>query len=355
MKKVAIIAPSSQPYTPYLRHFEELVNDAGISYDKYYWDRFHINEENTEGRHFRSNCPDHGVGSVWGYLGYRRFLMKELEDNDYSLYIILSTQIGIILYRYLQNKRFILDIRDFSHENNSIYRFLANRLIKRAEVVTISSDGFRTWLPTDREYLLSHNVSLESLSNANNIAPRFDPDHLVVSYIGAVSYYNTNVRIINAVSSSNKIHLRYIGSGTCERDLERYCLINKIGNVEFLGRYTPSQKLSFYENTDFVLSCYGNNSENVRSLTPNRLYESCALKRPIIVNKGVHLANLVERYGIGLVINVEQIGDLYQKLREYTEPQNYRQYIQNCNHFLNKVRDDIDVFRSKISNILRNI
>lgn len=353
MKKIAIIAPTSHSYTPYLAYYEEILKDMGIPYEIFYWDRFHIHDKDVKGKTFTCNCPDHGIGSIRGYVGYRRFLLNKLCGENYSFYIVLSVQMGVLLYQFLQNKKFILDIRDFSHENKSFYRFLADRLIKKAAAVVISSDGFRTWLPKDREYLLSHNVSLESFNN-DTPSPRFDPDRLVISYIGGVSYYESNIRVINGVSRNHKIHLRYIGSGTCEKALEAFCANNNIKNVTFSGRFSPSQKETFYNNTDFVLSCYGDDTPVVRTALPNRLYESCFYKRPLVVNTGTYLADLVQRHNIGIVVDLNNYDDFFNKLTELASPENYQKYVKNCDLFIEIVRNDLIKFKFKISNLIKN-
>jgi glycosyltransferase involved in cell wall biosynthesis len=351
---IAIIVPTSRSYTPYLAHYEKILNDAGIPYEMYYWDRFHIHEKTIYGETFTCNCPDHGFGSIRGYLAYRRFLLNKLRNKNYSFYIVLSVQMGILLYQFLQDKKFILDIRDFSHENKSLYRSFANRLIKSAVAVVISSDGFRIWLPTGREYLLSHNVSLESFHNVK-MFPRFDPDRLVISYIGGVSYYEANLRVINAVSKNDKIHLSYIGSGTCEKELETFCVNNNIENVTFSGRFSPSQKGNFYNDTDFVLSCYGDDTPVVRTALPNRLYESCFYKRPLIVNTGTYLSDLVRNYNIGVVVDLNNTDHLYNKLIEMTEHKNYQNYVKNCDIFIEAVRNDIRIFNITISNLISSV
>lgn len=354
MNKVAVIVPTSLSHAPYVTYYENILKNCRVPYEIYYWNRFYINEKNEKAKSFFCDSPSHGFWSIRGYAGYRRFLLDEMKNGDYSLYIVLSVQIGILLYQFIKNKKFILDIRDFSHENNYVYSFFSNRLIKSAEAVVISSDGFRSWLSVDREYLLSHNVSFELFKNDNN-PPRFDPDRLVLSYIGGVRDYEANICVIKAVSQSHKIFLRYIGSGICEKELEEYCLNKKIENVQFWGRYSPPQKISFYNDTDFVLSCYGNNSEVVRTLTPNRLYESVILGRPIIVNNGTHLADLVQKYEIGIVVNLEKMDDLYENLLAYTNPDKYRNYIENCKKFIGKVQEDVAVFGTTIVDIVKNI
>jgi glycosyltransferase involved in cell wall biosynthesis len=354
MKKVAIIAPSSLANVPFKEYYEEVLKEYNVPYDIYYWDRFHFDKDSSKGYRFSCSFPPIGFGSIFGYIAYRRFLLKHLNHKKYSLYIVLSVQMGILIREYLKDKKYIFDIRDFSHENNSVFKFLADNVAKSAALVAISSDGFRQWLPSNREYLLSHNVSLTSIKSKSPL-PSFDRSRLIVSYIGAVGYYEANVKIINSIANNPQIYLRYIGSGISEKDLHAYCLNNKINNVGFIGRYLPAEKETFYDETDFVLACYGQKRLVERTLIPNRLYESCYLGRPIIVNSGTYMAEVVKKYGIGIVVDLNDLGGLYLKLLDYADAEIYQQYLLNCECFIEKVKVDIGIFQCSVRALLNDV
>jgi glycosyltransferase involved in cell wall biosynthesis len=351
MKKIAIIAPSSLANMPFLEYYEDILKEYGIPYDLFYWDRFHVDKESGKGQRYTCNFPSKGLGSICGYVGYRRFLLNHLKIQKYSFHIVLTVQMGILIRQYLKGKKYILDIRDFSHEGNHIYKALADKVIFSAVSVTISSDGFRQWLPDNREYVLSHNVALASLQS-NFIPPNFNSERLVISYIGAVGYLEANVQVINAVADCPLIHLRYIGSGICEEDLQTYCINNGIGNVEFLGRYQPTQKSAFYKESDFVLACYGQKTLLERTLIPNRLYESCYLGRPIIVNKGTYLAEIVSKHGLGIVVDLDDLNGLYSKISGYIDMEMYQQYLVNCEQYIEKVKGDIRLFKAAVGRLV---
>lgn len=348
MSKVAIIAPSSRAYMPYLTAYLDVLESRGESYDLYYWDRYHMHDDDLSGNRFICNAPANGIKSLVGYLQYRKFLLGKLRTNSYRCHIVISTQVGILVRRYLKDKKYLLDIRDFSHENNLLYRILADRLVRRATTTVISSAGFRDWLPSGIDYLLTHNAARNSFE-AETRAPVMKADRLVVSYIGGVSYYDANLKVIDYVADHPDITLRYIGAGTCEQALAAHCAAKNIHNVAFSGRFTPEEKVAFYEETDFVLSCYGNDTPVVRTALPNRLYESCQVRRPIIVNSGTFLAKLVERYGIGIVVDLDNLETLHAQMLAYTCPDHYQAYVKNCVSFMAMVSADIAGFESRVN------
>jgi len=353
MKKIAIIAPSSLANMPFLTYYEKILNEVGAPYDLFYWDRFHDEKRRGKSQCFSCNSPSSGLGSIRGYFEYRCFLLNHLKANEYTFFIVLTMQMGILIKQYLKGKKYLLDIRDYSHENNPVYKILAKRIVKDSVVVAISSDGFRQWLPNDREYILSHNTSLPTSHNGD-VSPKFKCDKVIISYIGAVGYYDANILIIKAVARCPQIELRFIGSGTCENELQAYCLKEEISNVKFSGRYLPAQKKVFYEETDFVLACYGKKTLVERTSIPNKLYESCTLGRPIIVNSGTFLAETVKEYGLGIVVDLDEIGDLHSMLLAYADVEVYRQYLLNCELFLEKVKEDIGIFQNVVGRLLND-
>lgn len=349
MKKICIIAPSSLRYVPYLRCYEEVLEESGLEYDIYYWDRYCLDESRAGTFVYRRAGTVSGALLVPAYVGYRRFLLSRLQAADYDVYIVLSTQVGVLLYDFLKSRRFILDIRDYSHEKLLPYKYIMGQLVKLAELVCISSRGFLRWLPAGIDYILSHNTVLSEL---NKNYTEFSRDKKILSYIGAVGYYGANVKLINALKNNASLEIRYVGRGTCDEKLRDYCVSNGILNVSFLGGFAPEQKESYYHATNFVIGCFGNDNTNVQTLTPNRLYESCVYRRPLIVSSGTHLAEIVEDNGIGIVVDLDDMRDFDAQLNKYYDLAFIGEFYGNCEIFLEKVRCDIALFKGKVQDVV---
>jgi len=349
MKKIAIIALSSLAYMPYLRCYEEILREAGISFDIFYWDRFGLEETKDDAIAYRRNGTAAGLSLLPAYYGYRRFLLRHLKSVPYESYIVLGTQMGVLLGDFLMKCRFILDIRDYSHEGLLPYRWALQKLIKQANLVCISSRGFLQWLPTDVDYTLSHNLASSDLEKK---ASPFDKNSKVLSYIGAVGYYDANVKFINGLKNHRFIELRYIGRGTHDKELKEYCQANNIKNVSFYGHFSPEQKRMFYHEANFVIGCYGSDSPVVVTLTPNRLYEACLYRRPIIVNDGIYLADVVREYGLGIVFDLNSMEGLEESMMRYYEPRYFDEFSKRCEIYLDKVKDDILLFKKNVLSAL---
>lgn len=345
-QKVCIIAPSSLRYVPYLDIYTEVLDAAGVSYDIVYWDRFLLAESRPNATAFSLPGTQAGVRLLPGYWRYRRFLLDYFASRSYVKYIVLTAQVAVFISDFLADKDFLVDIRDYSHERYALFRMLENRLLSRAALVAISSPGFKEWLPEGREYLISHNLKVADLDGQ---AQPFDSSTRTISYIGAVGYLEANIKCIDAVADLEGWSLRYIGHGTQEKNLEDYVERRGLACVTFHGAYSAEQKPGFYESTNFVLGCYGADSILVRTLLPNRLYESCIYKRPIIVNTGMYVGGLVEKFDIGIVCELDNMESLSKSLLAYYDADFYRRYCEKCDDFLKIVSGELATFRRKVT------
>lgn len=342
MNKVCIIAPSSISYTPYLYLYLNLLKKNNIEYHVIYWDRFDLKENLENSFVFTSVMADSKFSKIKRYWEYRKFIINHFSRIKYDKYIILTAQIGVILFDYLLDKDFVLDVRDYSHENIYFFNFLEKKLIKKSKMVFISSKGFESWLPKGREYVVSHNCS-----NADLEFMRFNFNKMNISYIGSVSYHDANIDFIEKMKNNDFI-INYIGKGDSSDIIENHVRKNNITNVNFIGRFSANEKKGFYENTNFTLSVYGNNTPISATLIPNRLYEAAKYGRPIIVSQETYLAEIVEYFGLGIIWDGDD-GTLVNKLSAYYDADIYLNFLKNCENFLSMVSQDNQIFENKFT------
>ena len=349
--KVCIIGDSNIGFMPYLKYYEEILISLRIQYTILYWDRFNLNEkkENT----FRFGYQENRslISRISGYIKYRKFILKHLENHGYDFYIVLSAQIGLLINNFLKTHPFILDIRDYTHENIFIYRSLAFDLIKRASLVGISSPAFKQWLPEGAEYVISHNMEINDVEKQTT---DFDFNKRIITFAGFIRYYLSNIAFLKTLKGRPDIAVKYAGGHQTneENKIKRYCFENNMTNVEFSGVYTERTKPDIYRSTNFIHSYYGNSNISVTTQIPNRLYESCIYKRPIIVSSGTYLAEIVTRHEIGIVFDTNNPEQFFQDMNRYYDPDYYERYKINCNRFLETVVKDIRIFRSKVKEVL---
>lgn len=345
--RVCILGASSLRYMPYLKIYTSMLDHLGVAYEVAYWDR-HGEDADRSGTHrYDEMARSSGIALIPQYLGFRRFVRGLPGIDRFDLFIVLGMQIGVFLADFLVGKRYVLDVRDFSHESNLVYRLIAVRVISGASMVAISSPGFLAWLPGASTPVVSHNLPADR--HASIVASRL-PSSRVISFIGGVRYLKPNKAIIRHMLRMCDWSLVFHGSGPDVEALSSFASENRVPNVSFTGPFRPEEKDHFYHVTDFVLCLYGRGSINERTLLPNRLYEACIYRRPIIVSAGTYLADVVARYGLGVVVN-EDLSALQERLEAYFSQDVFSGFVAGCDRFLDDVRHEDQGFRNQFYRI----
>lgn len=348
---VCIVVPSSLRYVPYLELYLDILKEKFVSYEIVYWDRFGLNEPRENCVVYRGGGLAKGIFLLPGYWGFRRFLLEYFKRRKFTKYIILSVQVAVFIYDFLRDKDYILDIRDYSHESFFPFRIISRLAISSSSLTCISSEGFLSWLPSEKQYVLSPN--LRDVNFEGEVAS-FSRESRVISYVGAIGYFASNTKFIDGIKGLKRWSLRYIGRGTEEVNLKQYVNSHGIKNVSFLGLYAPGEKKNFYFDANFILCCYGNNSIVVKTALPNRLYEACAYRRPIIVNTGTYLAQVVKSNGLGIVCDLDNLDTLESELDKYYDDVFYRNYVHSCEKFLHMVSNDLLYFKAAVTEFLES-
>ena len=269
-----------------------------------------------------------------------------IKKNGYSRVILFTAQKGIFLSRFMKKKfpgQYVLDIRDYT----PILRIplcdkILKSVIEKSAYTVISSAGFKKWLPDSDKYLVCHNTSFEMIEYGffNNTENKFgginDSSQVIkLLTIGQIRDSHANATVIDAIQSNNGIELYFVGSGNGVPSLQQHCKVNNSERVNFLGRYKKDEESSIVEGYDMINS-YMDHDINSDSLLTNRLYLSAILRKPILVRGGTYQAELVSRYGLGIV--VDDAENLAEAIVQYYDAIDWSRYDSDCKCFLNEVK-----------------
>ncbi|MEF2154763.1 hypothetical protein V3390_00695 [Luteimonas sp. FXH3W] len=350
-RSVCILAGSSLRYLPYLSLYARILEEAGVEYEVIYWDR-HEEDEDRPGFHrYARRAKGRGSALLPQYYGFRRHILARLKQRDFDLFVVLGMQIGVFLADFLKDKAYLVDIRDRSHEDNPVYRFIANRVLAGAKLTCVSSRAFKQWLPEASPVVVSHNMAMTASPPR---APLKLPGHCLISYIGEVKFFQPNREFMEFISRTPRWKLAYHGAGPDLRKFVGFAESVAAENIEFSGRFDPSQKEQFYLETDFVLCLYGSDHINVRTALPNRLYEACIHARPLIVSADTYLADVVAEYGLGIVLGAGETVGLDRKLEAFFDADRYAAFVEGCRSFLNKVMQENEEFRTHVIDFVQS-
>lgn len=143
----------------------------------------------------------------------------------------------------------------------------------------------------------------------------------------------------------------YIGRTYFDCDLKGYCKSKNIKNVVFKGEFKNEDKPKLYEEIDLINSVYGNNSLEVTTALPNKLYDTLLFKKPIIATNNTYLGELVNNNFLGLTLALDE--QIETQISEYISNFNKIIFLYNCLRCLDKVLIEKSKLEKYIFNFLR--
>lgn len=278
--KVLICTNNSLRYCPYANFYIDLCQDNDIEYCVMYPDRGNLKEE-YEFPTIRFDW-DISRGTKIQLLEYKKFASRVIKKNEYDFIIALTTGVAVLLSDNLLKRhgQYLVDIRDYTHENNWMYYQIEKKVIKHANCVVISSPYFREFLP-DRDYIDVFNApsSIKSISSMNK--KRLPP--IIISYIGTIAYPEQCERLMKLVEKDHRFRFNLYGNDLNGDKIESYIRKNRLKNSKYYGPYLPERKPEIVQNADILFNAYGNNSPLLKYALSNKLTDA-AMYLKVVLN-----------------------------------------------------------------------
>ena len=328
---VGLVSCHSIRYMPYLSLYKKLILQTG---NDYIIINEHELETDLEEKHITFKYEKKGlIARILRYFKWRRFVIENIKKYNVSKIVFLTPWAPIKLVDrcvFQWNKRYVLDIRDYSNENSFWFKKCEEIIIKHSIITVISSKGFLKWLPKGNKYTVAHNMP--SRYSVNETCESFKNSTINISYVGLVGYFPQNCSLIDSTNGT-KYKMIYSGAINSSCPIEKYCQDHSYTHVKFTGVFNNSDKAALYRDCDFINAVYGNDSEVVRYALPNKLYDALIYKIPIIAHSGTFLGEVIDEYGVGLTIDVAQ-SDYIQQIDLYVENFDRNLFVDNCNRLL---------------------
>lgn len=358
MNKCLIVSMFSKQESSYAEYYKEMLKEQGMPYDILYFERYMDQYDRMDNEIVYSKyCPTGGskAKKIGTMLEYMMFVRKTIRKGGYSSLIVLTTVPAVLIADILLRKnkgRYIIDIRDYTHEENPLYYNVVKRVIEGAHSVVLSSAAFKQFLPESNKYVVVHNV-------ANNYVQREvssikGKDFYTIGFVGSIRYFPENSELIRQIQDRECYRLDYYGTTTQGCDFEGFCKSINAQRVTFHGKYENAEKNKIYENIDIINAIYGVAGLETTTAIPNRFYDAAIYKCPIIVSKGTYLETIVKKYHIGIAVDIhnENVPDaIDQYLKTFDE----KIFIQGCNELLKQVSADMQHYRKNVKNFIRQI
>lgn len=358
MSKIAIIMLDNLNRTPYLENYLEIFANENV--DIISWNRSGITERVSNHQLIQmsykikqTNNFSNKILKLCGYIRFRIFSNKIIQNNKYDKIIIFATNTAIVLgFKVLHKyrKKYILDIRDYWQEKRKIVYFLVKKIIKNSYRTVISSDGYREFLPQSY-YTLVHNFNSNYENNRSDRMVNYSKEVYTLACIGGVKSINYDESVIKIFANDSRFVLRFIGRGY--EHLKKYISDNNIINVYAGGEFAIEETFNLYNDVDCVLNLYGYGTPKLDYALSNKLYISASLKKPIIVNKKTFMEKMVTKYRLGFVFD-DKSDQSKEDLFDFLNNLDYDSYKNSCDIFIREVKMQNEIFKKEIVKLIES-
>jgi len=272
-------------------------------------------------------APFLGLWMMWSFLRLVKLRPSVVIACDFD------AMIPSLLYGSFGRSSFIYNPHDFYADNfkkpipdfvGSIVRFLEKRLVRRAKGLILPD------ISRVRQFsgsaLPNHvvevvNAPTDIVRDAVDLSRHDVPDGtMIVFYGGQLSKHRGLQTLVDAVHGMSGVHLVIAGHGEHE-DYIKWYIANHL-NCTFIGRVSHLDIMRLTNACAVVAAMYDPAIPNHLFASPNKLYESMCYGKPIIVNDGTRLADLVTSHNCGVVV-----------------PYGDRHAVEST---LSRLRDDVD-------------
>jgi glycosyltransferase involved in cell wall biosynthesis len=196
-----------------------------------------------------------------------------------------------------------------------LIRWLVNRMVKIAKTV-----------------LYVHPAQLEHLSPSAQAKavhlPNY-PDEAVylpiektasqrlrIGYIGKIRQYEQLKNVLEAAQGL-AVDLRFHGDGVDAQRLAAAAAGNP--HALFTGRFSAHEVGELYRNVDLMIVLYDTSTYQYRLVEPVKFYEAILTQTPLLVEASMDIASLVQREGLGFVVDGRSIPSIRQTLVDLLE------------------------------------
>lgn len=358
MADTVFVLMSSPEEAPYLKYYMQIFDSYGITYDIILWirDSKDLNMRGDNLYIYSESCKTNsGVFSKFlKMIGFAKYANKIIEINKYKSIIVFTIQGALFINQSLRKRKgkYIIDIRDYSPILNvSLLNCFFKKIVLNSFCTVISSPGFIDFLPSNYEYIISHNINPEYIQC--KIKKQIKEDNSIkVLTIGMIRDYTSNLEVIMSLAKEPLISMEFAGKGIVLDKLKSFVENYKINNILFSGSYLKKNEGDIVQRND-IINAYMPNNYNSKILLSNRLYLSVLYCKPIIVNKNSIQAEFVEKYSLGITIT--DCNDLFEKIKDFFHTYDERKFEDNCKRFLSDIRDDIFRHKQMVEDFINSI
>lgn len=314
--RIGIVSAAGLRLTPFAFYYIGILDELGLDYEVIVPDRYEGVGEGYSGE--LSVLPwNPRAHTVLNYLRYAGAVKKKVAGR-YDLLIILTMQMGVFCCSWLEkyyHGRYILDIRDYTHENIPPYFAREKRAVQASALNVVSSMRFQTFLPQG-EYLPCHNFTTPLESSPFRFQKA--EGQIVIGYVGSVAYEEQCRRLMEMVNRDERFAFHFYGSGPSEAALRAYGEELGCPRIRFFGAYKGAEKGKIVQKVDILFNIYGRGTPLLDTALSNKLYDALYYRKPLLTSPGTFMEEMGGELAFSLDLEtstaLDRLWDWYQAL-----------------------------------------
>ena len=330
---VGIVFIQDIRYCPYLQRYTQALRRAGIPFDLIWWERWEkapdtplpAAAEGAQEYHVFRRASEMARSPVYklkDFAAFSAFARRIIRKRRYDKLILLTTMSAILLSDLLTGPyrgRYIFDIRDYSYERLTPFKWQEGRLVDASAFTCISSEGFLEFLPKNRKYVVVDNFAWSDIRAAEGcrFQKKAGGEPIELSYIGFIRYFEENRKLLDRMMGDSRFHISYHGMGADYQQLLDYREQHPEGRLDITGYFDfERDKPELCRQADIINNFYPHTLEIQRLATTNKTYDGILYRRPQLVSKNTFSEELVNRWKIGCALDIHQ-ADFMDALYDY--------------------------------------
>jgi len=347
--KILIMGFSKLKYMPYINFYLDNIDCENNNIHVLYWNRDCKSEDKSKYHsvifhEFSSFQEDDVIKSkkICNFVKYREYAKSILINSNFDFIIVLHTITAIVVMDILikhYNKKYILDYRDSTYEENFIFQKLIHVLVNHSKLTFISSDAFRKYLPANTQIYTSHNILLDSFKHRDEkIKYGTHSEKIRIGFWGFIRHEDINRQIIEKISKDSRFELHYYGrEQNIAKSLKNYTEELQADNIFFHGEYRPEERYEFIRNIDIIHNIYYDN--NMMLAMGNKYYDGIIFYLPQLCFTGSFMGRMAKKAAIGLECDPAN-HNFTNEINNYYTSISQEIFRINCDIEVNRVIDE---------------
>ena len=334
---------------------------------------------------------------VWTFIAKNEgFLLRTLDFTSFMItsfffglfikkpdkIIVSSPQFlpvisGFVIAK-IKNIPFIMEIRDLWPEsivalgainkNNYIIKFLymiANYIYRKSELIVVVTKTFKKYLinlgiKEDKIIVIENGFNFDStLKPSRSIDAVKEKYHITnnnftVSYIGTIGMSHGIEIMLDAAKLIKDVNFLIIGEGAQKKSLQKIVEIEKITNILFIDNIDWQEIVNINQIISVNL-IHLRNLELFETVIPSKIFESMALKKPILAGLIGESLDIIKQSRSGLEVIPENPDSLVQKILKIKNDQNLNDELASNGFKLVEKRYNRKILAQKMIKRINNL